>query len=267
MANHGVFPFGRKVKVLRQKDRSHKDAFVLGVYASAVHARWIGRDGKQKVAALAVASEPRMFWRGDDADRIVSRINLPAGVGRLLPADRRFNGPSGRSLDDRFLTPLGLNREGVWLCDIYPYAMVNPNQLKAIGEKYRRLASKHNLPQPQLEVAPTRSPGKVRVCEIMAELRESGSKTLVLLGDRPIQWFLSAFQDEYKRLSDFGTDPSDYGLLHTFELEGYELRVLPLVHPRQASRLGRSSGSWGRVHDEWIQQRAPTLLRSGDRYD
>ena len=34
------FPFGEELKPLRQQDRTPKKVFVLGVYASAVHARW-----------------------------------------------------------------------------------------------------------------------------------------------------------------------------------------------------------------------------------
>ena len=34
------FPFGETVKPLAQLDRTPKKVFVLGVYASAVHARW-----------------------------------------------------------------------------------------------------------------------------------------------------------------------------------------------------------------------------------
>lgn len=53
-----TFPFGQQVKKLIQEDRSPKSVFVLGVYASAVHARWIAPDGKTTVVtALAVASE------------------------------------------------------------------------------------------------------------------------------------------------------------------------------------------------------------------
>ena len=35
-----LFPFGETVKRLVQEDRTPKKVFVLGVYASAVHARW-----------------------------------------------------------------------------------------------------------------------------------------------------------------------------------------------------------------------------------
>jgi len=36
----GIFPFGEKVREVEQKDRSPKQVFILGVYASAVHAKW-----------------------------------------------------------------------------------------------------------------------------------------------------------------------------------------------------------------------------------
>ena len=36
-----TFPFGQPLKPVQQLNRSPKKAFVLGVYASAVHARWI----------------------------------------------------------------------------------------------------------------------------------------------------------------------------------------------------------------------------------
>lgn len=38
MTTIGTFPFGEPVKAVTQTDRSEKDVFVLGVYASAVHA-------------------------------------------------------------------------------------------------------------------------------------------------------------------------------------------------------------------------------------
>lgn len=76
----GIFPFGEPILPLVQPDRTTKRVFVLGVYASAVHARWIGEDGRQKIGAVAVASEPEIFWRGDQdvARQIVSAIRQPA---------------------------------------------------------------------------------------------------------------------------------------------------------------------------------------------
>lgn len=70
------FPFGERLHRLVQEDRTPKKVFVLGVYASAVHARWM-KDGKVECPALAVASEPRIFWDGneDEAREIIGRIS------------------------------------------------------------------------------------------------------------------------------------------------------------------------------------------------
>ena len=128
----GTYPFGSTLSPLVQLDRSPKKVFVLGVYASAVHARWIGPDGRTLVQALAVASEPVIFWDGRAADTIVQSIAVPTAAGHLEPAATKFNGPSGRSLDADFLGPLRLTRRDAWLCDLVPHTCVNASQLAAI---------------------------------------------------------------------------------------------------------------------------------------
>lgn len=112
MTEKYYFPFGQELKKVEQKDKTRKKAFILGVYASAVHARWIDKNGKQKVLALAVASEPEIFWTGENTEETINRIEIPEELGKLTNlADQRLNGPSGRTLDELFLKPLGLKRE------------------------------------------------------------------------------------------------------------------------------------------------------------
>ena len=81
------FPFGQELYPLVQEDKSPKKVFVLGVYASAIHARW-KKDGKVICQALAVASEPRIFWDGniEEAKRIIADVNIPKELGVLEPA-------------------------------------------------------------------------------------------------------------------------------------------------------------------------------------
>ena len=80
-----TFPFGQPIVSLAQSDRSPKRVFILGVYASAVHARWVGEDGRSIVKALAVASEPEIFWNGEGESDIIAKIPVPLGSGKLLP--------------------------------------------------------------------------------------------------------------------------------------------------------------------------------------
>ena len=92
------YPFGQLILPLRQQDRTPKKVFVLGVYASAVHARW--KQGSKIVCqALAVASEPRIFWDGnvEEAKAIISSIKMPDGIGHLEPAGAHLNG-TGKDL-------------------------------------------------------------------------------------------------------------------------------------------------------------------------
>src|SRR5258707_5985816 len=100
------FPFGELLKEVKQTDRTQKDVFVLGVYASAVHARWIPPKGLKGIAALAVASEPEIFWTGKNAQDIIHSIQIPKQLGRLESAGEKFNGPSGRALDKYYLSAL-----------------------------------------------------------------------------------------------------------------------------------------------------------------
>jgi len=247
-----VFPFGSQLQKVEQINKSPKKVFVLGVYASAVHAKWIDVDGKVKVNALAVASEPYIFWKGNNAEKIIDKIPIPEELGKLIPADNRFNGPSGIALDELFLKPLGYTREDVWLCDLIPYSRINANQQKAIEKHYNPLIKKFNLPEctiPKFSAAELNNPQRVN--EIVDELEKSQAEKIILFGDLPIKHFLSCFSD-YKKLSDFGSTINDYGKEHPVTIRNKTYKVIPLVHPRQAAALGRSILDWKKLHDEWI---------------
>lgn len=261
MDDFGIFPFGKKVKPVAQADRTPKNVFILGVYASAVHARWLGADGRIRVSALAVASEPEIFWRGNGSEFIINEISIPVPLGKLDSAARQFNGPSGRSLDDEYLFPLGMSRNDVWLSDIYPYAHMNTDQRGAIEREYLPHLEEFDLPKPTLQPSPTSSPGEERQEEIWNEFVQSQAKILILLGDKPIEWFFSHLETEYQELSDFGRETESYGQIHSFKIRGRQLGVLPLAHPRQASRLGASSAEWAELHNTWKIKTAPNLIK------
>ena len=246
-----LFPFGSPVKKVEQKDRSPKDVFVLGVYASAVHAKWINEAGKLAVRALAVASEPEIFWRGDthQALNIIESIKLPKGCGKLLPADEQFNGPSGRSLDDLFLHPLGSSREKAWLCDLLPYARLNPGQKTALFREYEPLVKAGNLPKVSLAEVPKKFADDQRIKEITKELMESKAKTIITLGDVPIREFMAKESDS-KILTLRGL--GEYGIERTVIIAGQMFKWIALVHPRQAGKLGLNSAEWEQKHLAWM---------------
>lgn len=257
----GIFPFGQVVQEVVQTDRAPKHVFVLGVYASAVHACWLNPVGKQVVAALAVASEPYIFWRGENAEAIIHQIAIPNELGRLIPARQDFNGPSGIALDDIILNPLGLDRQQAWLCDLAPHSCVNPAQVKAIEREYFPVAAKYGLNLPNVPPVPHRLTDENRRSAILDEILESQARILVLLGDKPIQWFLSYFDNRWSKLSDFGCDNQSYGRLHPVKIAGKEMMILPIAHPRQIARLGRSSAVWFDIHKAWRKRSAGIIAQ------
>ena len=252
-----VFPFGQPLLKVQQKDTtSDKSVFVLGVYASAVHAKWLNPDGSVKVQALAVASEPDIFWRGDNAKDIIAGIDVPKELGSLVPANENLNGPSGRALDELFLKPLGLTRDKAWLCDLLPESRVNVNQKKAV-EIYNNLVrtSGRNLPIaniPEFDEDEIKKNAAQRKDEILKELEASGASTIILLGDLPVRWFLHFF-DKRTKLSQFGDTSDSYGHSHESFINGKFYNVIPLCHPRNAARLGAYSEKWANLHDGWIK--------------
>ena len=245
---------------LRQADRAPKEIFILGVYASAVHARWLSPDGTELARALAVASEPYIFWRGEGPEAIIDRIHLPRGVGKLAPAAKMFNGPSGVALDERILAPLNRTRGDTWLADLVPNSCMNFRQQAALDRIYMPRLTEWSLPVPSVPLLPSPLASSVRQDEIAGELLESRASVVILLGDDPIRWFSSRWYPRCRRLADFGVSADSYGRLTEATVAGARVAILPLAHPRQVAKLGRSSARWYDLHQHWIARRASTLL-------
>lgn len=248
------FPFGEKLHKVAQGDHSPKKVFVLGVYASAVHAKWI-KDGKILCRALAVASEPRIFWDGneDEAKELISKIKVPEGLGELVPADKRFNGPSAKVLDEKILAPLNFTRVDVWLCDLLPEARLNPNQVKIIEEKYYTYLDQYDLPKVSVPLRRNNFCDNIRAQEIAEELFDSEASLLILLGDVPIKQFLKRVSGiKYSSLKEYCVKHG-YGQVSEIVINGKCFNVLPLAHPRQIGGLGKSNEKWAIAHEKWLQ--------------
>lgn len=252
MKTQYTFPFGQPVTTVDQKDTKSKKVFVLGVYASAVHAKWLSPRGKTVITALAVASEPYIFWRGDNPEKIISKIKIPTAIGTLVPAAKNLNGPSGNALDDLFLTPLGVTRENSWLCDLVPHSCLNPSQKAALDREYEPLRKKHKLPKVTLPRVPKVLADDKRRAQILKEIKKCDPKTIVLLGNEPIKWFLQHHDPSYTTLSDFGDTPETYGKPHKIKIDDNTYNVIALCHPRQAARLGSHSAKWNELHTKWL---------------
>ncbi len=248
------FPFGQELHPLVQEDKSPKKVFVLGVYASAVHARW-KKDGQIICQALAVASEPRIFWDGnpEEARAIIDAIAIPKELGILEPAGRQLNGPSAKVLDENILAPLGYTRQDAWLCDCLPETRLNPSQVKALKDKYNPLIKEYNLNPVTIPVRPSSFCDKARSAAITEELLQSQAELLVLLGDIPIAQYLKKVAEvPYSTLGEY-VELYGYGNRTAVSIHGKTIQVLPLAHPRQIGALGAHSEKWFLMHQNWEQ--------------
>jgi hypothetical protein len=251
------FPFGQPLHTVAQTDRSPKSTFVLGVYGGAVHACWTDARGKVLVKALAVASEPEIYWTGEEAaitpEHIINTIPVPEGAGALGPAAPFYNGVAGRTLDSHILVPLGLSRSDVWLCDCVPHSCVNNAQRKALKREYFGRIVEFALPKPTVPTVPELA-GEQRHAEILAEFNESGATRLILLGDQPINWFLRHVVDEWEwyDFHDF-VDDKGYGAVVSKQIAGRTVDILPLAHTRQIVQPGSADSIWYDLHEAWMQ--------------
>ena len=84
---------------------------------------------------------------------------------------------------------------------------------------------------------------------------------LVTLGDQPLRWFAGLYGAR-STLRSYGETPETYGRLHELKIAGQALKLLPLVHPRQAGQLGSHSSTWRELHASWAAHAAPRLLNS-----
>jgi len=258
------FPFGQELHPLVQEDTSPKKVFVLGVYASAVHARW-KKDGKILCQALAVASEPRIFWDGDpqEARQIIERVAIPPELGTLEPAGRQLNGPSAKVLDENILAPLGYTRPDAWLCDCLPETRLNPGQVKAIRERYEPLMEQYGLNPVTVPNRPAVFCDETRSRRITEELLRSRAELLVLLGDIPIAQYLNRVAEvPYGSLGEY-VELYGYGNATEAEIGGRTFRILPLAHPRQIGALGAHSEKWNLLHRQWEQERQREITVTG----
>jgi uracil-DNA glycosylase len=185
-----------------------------------------------------MARTPRTSWPRSTCRR--RRVGLVA-------AAPPFNGPSGRSLDEDFLGPLGIGRTDAWLCDLVPHTCLNAGQRAAIRRAYEPRRGSCGLPEVDLPVVPETFADDARRGEVLAELEEAKAEIVVLLGDQPIRHFLAHHDSRWRRLRDF----EGYGRLHSAVIGGKGYKVLPLAHPRQVGGLGKHSSEWRKSHGSW----------------
>jgi hypothetical protein len=253
----GNFSFGVEIKQVKQNDRTQKKVFVLGKYASAVHGRFISNDTKnvRNINALAIASEPCIFWDGSNAENLVNQVNkiIPPEIGKFELPDKNFNGPSGKALDKYYLEPLNLTRNDIWMCDLIPQFLVNKNDsqhraqtlLNNYLEKVNMVQFKSNIPFVPVNIDIDRT------MEIKNELIQSNAETIILLGQDTLKWFISKVSDFHKNeLKEI----VPYGIPFDIKISGIEktYKVYAFAHMHHIEKPIGKGKEWKEKHFNWI---------------
>lgn len=258
MESFGTFPFGAKVHCVTQADRTPKKYFVLGGYASAVHACWLSTAGKIITKSLPVTNEPEILWSGDpiDANAIINRINIPEPAGGLTFPGKWLNGGVGRLFNVEMLKPLGIFRPYVWIALLIPFTIANKSQRKALN-RYSRLANEFNLPPADLKPSnkKTYMIDQQRIDTILDELEQSKAEIIITLGDLPLHHFIRLFDPTKRNLDCFEI----YGKLHQININQKSYQLLPLYQPKVGENIGSYTTRWKNIHHEWLEYDASQL--------
>lgn len=256
-----TFPFGRPVTPRPASSDGQRTAFILGAYPSALHVHWTPPEPYRSVQALAVDNEPEPFWEGEDESECIEIWKATVGfTDRLgtIECCRRFNGPSGVKLRERYLEPLGLDRDGCWITDALDTYRLSNGQRARIDDTFDPVAKLLGLGD--VTVRPHPSEGDVvkeavelHLARLSAELARASPSLIVTLGNaaqRVLRELVhpDASQDPGPRVL-----PGDnYGRAVELHIEGRCVTWVPLAHPAAPARYQ----AW---HDVWAREIAPNL--------
>lgn len=240
------FPFGEPLARVRPTANGPRAVFLLGVYSSALHARWRYGEGRRDyVAALAVGNEPEPFWDGADQVERIAKLHPPFGT--LGPSP--LNGVSGRELDEGYLNPMGIRRADCWITDLHDSYLARENQRDAVERAYA-----HQGRQAPVWTLPMRNgrlvPSEARLASLQEEFETAQPRCLITLGEEPLRVL------KLPRLT-----LENYGRPQQVTVWGRRVCHLAFTHPRNSGRLGPHSATWAAAHDRWRAEIAGTAGR------
>jgi uracil-DNA glycosylase len=272
------YPFGRPVRDVQPSATGARRFFILGAYPSAFHVRWTPPPelGLGPVQALAVADEPEPFWDGSDEHDVLKQwmalVSPVPGWGQLAGAGR-FNGSSGRHLDQQYLAPLGASREDVWITDAVNRHFVSEGGAAAIASRYLPAAEALGLPPADLPSRPS-THGLIALAaarhrdRLLAELDEASPEHVLTIGNEALAVFwelgISPLRSEARTAK---LSAAVYGRRVPVVLPGGHQCVLhPLAHPNLLfnSKPGADPGflagidAYRAAHARWADRRPGT---------
>jgi hypothetical protein len=244
----GTFPFGQPLVSSVPQAGEPRKCLLLGAYPSALHIGWSPPQGEgRSIKALAVDNEPEPFWNGSDESMRIQTwreaVAWSADLGEAATVGD-LNGWTGRSVEERWLAPLGLDRSEVWFTDCLDSYHLSDDMAKAIEEVYTPSARARDLPVADLPQHPgTREiVQRAQIDRLRAELATAQPEILITLGNAAlVMRKLTGTSGPTSLVPD-----ADYGSELEAKLDGRSVRWYALVHP------GQKREDWRNAHAAWI---------------
>lgn len=240
----GSYFFGSEITKRPPSAADTRGTFVLGAYPSALHVRWdlplgVVRDtGRRRltwVNSLAVQDEPSPFWNGSDAHERVARWASSASpLWGKFTNDHSMNGSSGRLLDERYLSILGIKRGEAWITDCLDTYYGSKGQ-HAVVAFYRSLSDRAGpFPTVNLPSHPDTKTIERRAIEDVTQLR---SELEMCEPEEVVTLGAAAFKVFLRLLEPLGSAPpgltpvrGQYGRPVVVRQRGRTIRWWPLAH-------------------------------------
>lgn len=247
-----TYPFGQPVTPRPPSASGPRRFFVIGAYPSALHVEWIPPSPFKRIQAIPVDDEPTPFWTGHDQEDRVARwreaVGFKASWGSVR-ANAKFNGPSGQTVAEKILTPVGITNDTVWITDVLDTYRASVGVAGRIVDTYTPWATSSRVAASKLPPHPSEN-------EIVTEglrdhrerlLRELGTarpEVVITLGNAALRVLRELVGDDGpKKLALEG-----YGAERSIRLAGGAARWFPLAHPA-------APPAYMAAHEGWLSRR------------
>lgn len=117
-----------------------------------------------------------------------------------------------------------------------PRADATPIRAQHIEREYLPWMARLGLPAYQFPPVPKELMTAARATEIEQEILQASPSVLVTFRDQPLKWFASRYR-AHPKLETYDGSEHEYYRHHDIAIGGRRMKLLPLVHPRQAGQL------------------------------
>jgi uracil-DNA glycosylase len=202
---------------------------------------------------MAVDNEPEIFWDGQNEESFVDAwkraVNFSRGWGDIAPVGR-FNGSSGKWVNDNVFSPLKKSRQDTWLTDCLDTYRCSKGLAKRLEDTYKPLAERFGWTSSVISPHPDEDAIVAEALDthrdrLISELAAAMPETVVTLGNAALRVFRALALNASEELPIDLSKLTKYGNRFKVRLgENRYAEWLPLAHPASPPKYQRAHKGW-----------------------